>query len=631
MSWVWLVPVLPLVGALVNGLFGRHISKRWVGWIGCSSIGLALIVSLGVLLDLLARPAGQQLFIQPLFDWMLGAQVAFQVDPLSALMIIVVSGVALLIHIYSIGYMSADSDYSRFFSWLNLFTFSMLLLVLADNFLLLFVGWELVGFCSYLLIGFWFRRPAAARAAKKAFIVNRIGDWGFLIGIFLIYVTFNSFDYQTVFSQAPGALVPGGALVTAITLLLFAGAVGKSAQIPLYVWLPDAMEGPTPVSALIHAATMVTAGVYMVVRAHALYALAPVSLELVAIIGAVTALIAATIALVHNDLKRVLAYSTISQLGYMFLAAGVGAYSAAIFHLMGNAFMKALLFLAAGSVMHALSGETDMRLMGGLYPKLKTTARTFLIGALAMSGIPPLIGFFSKDLILSETFARGHPVLYFIGLLTAILTAFYLLRAAFLTFFGRSRVRKELEPQVHESPPVMLWPLRGLAALSVLGGAVWISGTNFTPLEGFLRPVFADLPLKPEAVPAALGEGSLLIISVIAALVGIAIAWYLYLTRPSAADSLARTFRPVYTLLRHKYWLDELYGALFVRPGIRLARFLATVFELRLLDGLVNGVGGLIDRSGGLLRRIETGYVRQYAALFLLGALGVLAYLFLMR
>jgi len=526
--------------------------------------------------------------------------------------------------------MSDDPDYSRFFSWLNLFTFSMLLLVLADNFLLLFVGWELVGLCSYLLIGFWFRRPAAARAAKKAFIVNRIGDWGFIIGIFLIYVSFHSFDYQTIFAQAPGLLTPGSGLVTAITLLLFAGAVGKSAQIPLYVWLPDAMEGPTPVSALIHAATMVTAGVYMVVRAHALYALAPISLELVAIIGAATALFAATIALVHTDLKRVLAYSTISQLGYMFLAAGVGAYSAAIFHLMSHAFMKALLFLCAGSVMHALSGETDLRLMGGLYPKLKTTARTFLIGALAMAGIPPLIGFFSKDLILSETFFGGHLALYLIGLFTAILTAFYLMRAAFLTFFGRSRVRREMESHVHESPPVMLWPLRGLAALVVVGGLAWLPGTH-SPFRHFLSPVFADLALRPEAAPAALNETVLIIISVIAALIGIGVAWQLYLRRPGSAEGLARALRPIYALLKNKYWVDELYALLFVRPGIRLARFLATVVDLQFLDNLVNGTGNLVGRSSGLLRRVESGYVRQYAALFLLGALAVVAYLVLMR
>jgi NADH-quinone oxidoreductase subunit L len=626
-----LVPSLPLLGALINGLFGRHMAKRWVGLIGCGSVGLALIVSLNILFDLISRPASEQHFIQPLFDWIMGAQVSFQIDPLSTLMILVVTGVGFLIHVYSIGYMGHDPDYARYFSWLNLFTFSMLLVVLADNFLLLFVGWELVGLCSYLLIGFWFHKHSAAVAAKKALIVNRIGDWGFLIGLFLIYTTFGSFGYQDVFGQAATKLIPGGALATAITLLLFVGATGKSAQIPLYVWLPDAMEGPTPVSALIHAATMVTAGVYMVVRSHVLYALAPVSLEIVAIIGAATALFAATMALVNNDIKRVLAYSTVSQLGYMFLAAGVGAYSVAIFHLMGHAFMKALLFLAAGSVMHALGGEeTDMHVMGGLYGKLKTTAITFIIGALAMSGIPPLVGFFSKDLILSEVFINGHTALYLIGLLTAILTAFYMMRATFLTFFGRSRVRKEVEPHVHESSPVMLWPLRGLALLSVLGGVAWVSLANFAPLQNFLNPVFTDLPLKPtEAASPAMSEATLILISVIAALVGIGIAAYFYLRRPEAAEALAKAFRPLYLLFFNKYWIDELYALLFVRPGIFLVKFLGTTFDLRFLDGVVNGVGSLIDRSGGLLRRIESGYVRQYAALFLLGALGVLIYLFL--
>jgi NADH-quinone oxidoreductase subunit L len=627
---VWLVPLLPLLGALLNGLFGRHINKRWVGWIGAGSVGLAFVVSLNVLFDLLAHPSGTPPFIQPLFDWMLGAQVAFQVDPLSAVMILVVSGVGFLIHVYSIGYMGHDPDYSRYFSWLNLFTFSMLLLVLADNYLLLLVGWELVGLCSYLLIGFWFEKHSAAVAAKKAFIVNRIGDWGFLIGLFLIFATFGSFNYADVFTHATTKLIPGGTLATAITLLLFVGATGKSAQIPLYVWLPDAMEGPTPVSALIHAATMVTAGVYMVVRSHILYALAPVSLEIVAVVGAATALFAVTMALVNNDIKRVLAYSTISQLGYMFLAAGVGAYGAAIFHLMGHAFMKALLFLAAGSVMHALGGEeTDMRVMGGLYSKLKTTAVTFMIGALAMSGIPPLVGFFSKDLILSETFKNGHTVLYIIGLVTAILTAFYMMRAGLLTFFGRPRVRPEVAPHVHESSPVMLWPLRGLATLSVLGGIAWVSVADFSPFEHFLSPVFADLSVKSaEAAGPILSEWTLIAISLVAALLGIGIAIYMYLQRPGVAESLAQRLRPLYLLLSNKYWIDEFYALLFVRPGIVLARFLATIFDRSLLDGLVNGVGALMDRSGALLIRIESGYVRQYAALLLFGVLAILIYLF---
>jgi NADH-quinone oxidoreductase subunit L len=435
---------------------------------------------------------------------------------------------------------------------LNLFTFSMLLLVLADNFLLLFVGWELVGLCSYLLIGFWFTKPSAAAAAKKAFIVNRIGDFGFMIGLFLVFAAFGTFDYSEVFAQASTVLVYGGALALAITLLLFVGAVGKSAQIPLYVWLPDAMEGPTPVSALIHAATMVTAGVYMVARTHALYELAPVSLAVVAAIGAATAFFAATMALFNNDIKRVLAYSTISQLGYMFMATGVGAFAVGMYHLTGQAFTKALLFLAAGSVMHALGGEeTDMRKMGGLRVKLPHTWAVFLIGALSMSAIFPFVSFFSKDLILEEAFVQGRWGLWLLGLLTAMLTAFYMLRAYFLTFHGKPRYDvNTVKP--HESPPVMLWPLWGLAALATVGGLLWISWLGFTPLKDFLAPVLAGEIEIEGGREMAISEGALIALSLLAALAGIGVAWLVYVRGISVGEGLQRLGRPIYTLMYNK-------------------------------------------------------------------------------
>ena len=630
MELAWLVLLFPILGSMINGVLGRSLPKRAVSWIGTGSIGLAFVVALWVWLDLLKLPPEERIFTQTLFDWIvaggLSAQFSLLIDPLSVVMMLVVTGVGFLIHVYSVGYMGHDPDYSRYFSWLNLFTFSMLLLVMADNFLLLFVGWELVGLCSYLLIGFWFTRPSAAAAAKKAFVVTRLGDFGFMIGLFLIFATFGTFSYQSVFEQAPQVLAYGGAIATAITLLLFAGAVGKSAQIPLYVWLPDAMEGPTPVSALIHAATMVTAGVYMVARTHALYELAPVSMAVVAAIGVVTAFFTATIALVNPDIKRVLAYSTISQLGYMFLAVGVGAFAAGMFHLTSHAFMKALLFLAAGSAMHALGGEeTDMRRMGGLKAHLPTTWLVFLIGALAMSGVPPLVGFFSKDLILEETFARGQTALWALGLLTAALTAFYMLRAHFLTFHGKPRY-DEQSVHPHESPPVMLWPLRGLAALTVVGGVLWISFANFSPFEEFLSPVFAQ-EAEIEFHPA-ISEGVLILLSLLAAAAGIGVAWLIYIRGLTVGEGLRRAFRPLYTLLYNKYYVDELYYYAIVVPGQVLSEFLAEPFDRGLIDGIVNGIGRLIDRLGGALRKVESGYIRAYVDWLLVGTLIILVLLY---
>ncbi|HSC71788.1 MAG TPA: NADH-quinone oxidoreductase subunit L, partial [Candidatus Methylomirabilis sp.] len=441
---LWLIPIWPLLGFLANGFFGRRIPKGTVGLIGCGSVGLSLLASLQAVGQLLGLPHEARRVQQVVAPWIsvggFSADWGLLLDPLSAVMILVVSGVGFLIHIYSIGYMHEDPDYPRFFTYLNLFTFSMLMLVLADNYLLLYVFWEAVGLCSYLLIGFWFERQSAADAGKKAFIVNRVGDFGFGLGVMLLWTVLGSLEYGQVFAAAPKQLAAGGGVVTAITLLLFLGATGKSAQLPLYVWLPDAMEGPTPVSALIHAATMVTAGVYMVARSAPLFNLAPISMEVVAWIGGLTAVFAATIALVQNDIKRVVAYSTISQLGYMFLGCGVGAYAAAIFHLMTHAFFKALLFLGSGSVIHGLSGEQDLRKMGGLRRRLPITAWTFLIGALANAGILPLAGFWSKDEILFGALSSGHAGLFLLGAGGAFLTAFYMLRCYYLAFEGESRV-----------------------------------------------------------------------------------------------------------------------------------------------------------------------------------------------
>ncbi|MFQ6672439.1 MAG: NADH-quinone oxidoreductase subunit L, partial [Candidatus Tectimicrobiota bacterium] len=477
-SYVWLIVLFPALGVIINGFFARWVGRRGVSWIGPGVVGLAFVVACKALLDLRALPVEARLVEEVLYTWIGSGrfviEMALQIDPLSAVMMLVVSGVGFLIHVYSVGYMHDDPGYTRYFTYLNLFTLSMLLLVSANNFLLMFIGWEAVGLCSYLLIGFWFEKKSAADAGLKAFLVNRIGDFGFLIGLMLIFVTFGTLDYTEVFHAAPTTLALGGATATLITLLLFVGATGKSAQIPLYVWLPDAMEGPTPVSALIHAATMVTAGVYMVARSSALYVMAPFSLAVVATVGVATALFAATIGLVQNDIKRVLAYSTISQLGYMFAAAGVGAFGAAIFHLMTHAFFKALLFLGAGSVIHALNGEDDIQKMGALRPHMPVTYVTFLVASLAIAGVFPFAGFFSKDEILFSAFARGNYLIWAVAVFTAFLTAFYMFRLHFLTFHGRSRVDREVAKHLHESPRVMTLPLAALAVLSTIGGFIGI-------------------------------------------------------------------------------------------------------------------------------------------------------------
>ena len=476
LDYVGLIPLFPAIGFVLNLFFGRRLAKGTVGLIACGAIGLSFLVSLLVFVDLLNLPPANRSVEKILYTWILSgefqAKVGFLIDPLSMVMMMVVSGVSFVIHIYSHGYMHDDPDYPRYFTYLNLFVFFMLILVSANNFLLLFVGWEGVGLCSYFLIGFWYEKKSASDAGKKAFIVNRIGDYGFLLAIFLIFVTFGTIDFKAVFAAAPERLALGEGMVTLIALLLFMGATGKSAQIPLYTWLPDAMEGPTPVSALIHAATMVTAGVYMVARCHLLFLMAPTALLVVAVIGAATAIFAASIGLAQNDIKRVLAYSTISQLGYMFLACGVGAFTAGIFHLMTHAFFKALLFLGAGSVMHAMAGELDMRKMGALKPHLPRTYWTFLIGTLALAGIFPFAGFFSKDEILWQALNQGGVLFWLLGAGAAFMTATYMFRAVFLTFHGKSRVDHGVAHHLHESPGIMTVPLIILAILSVIGGFI---------------------------------------------------------------------------------------------------------------------------------------------------------------
>jgi NADH-quinone oxidoreductase subunit L len=562
-------------------------------------------------------------------------------------MALVVSGVSFFIHVYSVGYMHDDPGYTRYFAYLNLFVFMMLTLVLANNFLLMFVGWEGVGLCSYLLIGFWFDRDAPANAGKKAFVVNRVGDFGFLLGIFLIFAHLGTVGFNEVFAKASSLDIT---TVTLITLMLFVGATGKSAQIPLYVWLPDAMEGPTPVSSLIHAATMVTSGVYMIARCHVLYTMAPISMAVVAIVGAATALFAATMGLLQFDIKRVLAYSTISQLGYMFLAVGVGAFSAGIFHLMTHAFFKGLLFLGAGSVMHAMSGELDMRNMGGIWKRVPITFLTFLMATLAITGIPGFSGFFSKDEILWQAFSssHGHIYLWAVGAAAAGLTAFYMFRLFFVTFLGRCRASDEVKKHIHESPAIMTIPLLVLAVLSVVGGYVGIphilGGRNF--FHEFLAPVLGGLPegtgqtafslVRPVFASAGAAEGGganmellLMKVSVAIAIIGILIAFYLYIWKTEVPQRLGQRFKTIYTIVFHKYYVDEVYEALFVNGAKRLGTFLWRRFDEGVVDRGVNLVAALMGWLGSMLRRIQTGYVQSYALGIILGA--VIIIIFLMR
>jgi NADH-quinone oxidoreductase subunit L len=653
-----LIPLLPFLGFLLNASFGRRVSKAAAGAIACGAMVASFLVSLASVARLVGLPADARALTQQVFTWISSGDfaVAFtlRLDPLSAVMILVVTLIGSLIHIYSTAYMheERDAEYARYFSYLNLFAAFMLVLVLGSNFLVLFVGWEGVGLCSYLLIGFWYEKKSASDAGKKAFIVNRIGDFGFILGVLLAFVTFGTLDFQEI-ARSAASLGPEAAFGTMslITLLLFVGATGKSAQIPLYVWLPDAMEGPTPVSALIHAATMVTAGVYMIGRNAVLFSHAPQTLAIVAGVGVATALMAGTIGLVQNDIKRVLAYSTVSQLGYMFLAMGVGAYAAGIFHLYTHAFFKALLFLGSGAVIHALAGEQDLRRMGGLKKDLPITYWTFLIGALAISGVPLLSGFFSKDEILYRTYASGHTLLWIVGLLTSLLTAIYMFRIVFLAFHGnraepfahaqdgqaRPLHESAHAAHLHDAPPAMAIALVVLAVGSVAAGYVGLpqalGGSN--RFEKFLEPSFTvaevrSTPDTPTPDDGAATEGlelGLMAVSTIVAVGGIGLAFFFFLANPRASDRLASQFPGLHRVLMNKYYVDEVYDAAIVQP-IRIVseEALWKGLDVRVIDGAVNGVGETVGGASELLRRLQTGSVRAYAASLFLGVVLILGY-----
>jgi NADH-quinone oxidoreductase subunit L len=646
-----LIPLLPFVGFLINASFGRRLSKAVAGTVACgaliASFVIAAVLSWSIVGASEHEPAA---VVVDAFNWIASGDFSvgfsLRLDSLSTVMVLAITGIGSLIHIYSTAYMheETDAEYARYFSYLNLFAAFMLVLVLGANFLVMFVGWEGVGLCSYLLIGFWYRKKSASDAGKKAFIVNRIGDFGFILGVLAIFVRFGTLDFQEV-AHAAASVAPEASFgaVSIITLLLFVGATGKSAQIPLYVWLPDAMEGPTPVSALIHAATMVTAGVYMIGRNAVLFSHAPHTLAVVAVIGTATALMAGTIGLVQNDIKRVLAYSTVSQLGYMFLAMGVGAFGAGIFHLYTHAFFKALLFLGSGAVIHALAGEQDLRRMGGLKSALPITYWTFLIGALAIAGVPGLAGFFSKDEILFETFAGGHTLLWTVGLLTSLLTAIYMFRLVFLAFHGTSRTSHDdhahaapgtghsapdtghpaptSHDHVHDAPPAMALALIVLAIGSVFAGYLGV-GARF---EHFLAPSFGP-EAAPNAAPAGL-EMTLMVVSSVVAVVGIGIAMFFFLKNRGAADRMAERFAALYRLLLNKYYVDEIYDATIVSP-IRIVseEALWKRIDAQVIDGAVNGVGDTVGGLSELLRRFQTGSVRMYAASLFLGVVAILGY-----
>jgi len=643
-DYLFLIPLLPLIGFLVNGLLIGRLSRPMISLVACGSVGLSFLLSIAAFFELRTLAPEAREITQILCGWisadLFHVNIAFLLDPLSAVMILTVTGVGFLIHVYSVGYMAHDKGYGRYFAYLNLFMFAMLTLVLADNFLLLFVGWEGVGLCSYLLIGFWYEKKSASDAGKKAFIVNRIGDFGFLIGVFIIFWSVGSLDFAAVSHLAPEVFVVGGGLITAACLLLFLGAVGKSAQIPLYVWLPDAMEGPTPVSALIHAATMVTAGVYMLARANALFVLAPDALLVVAVIGAVTALFAASIGLAQNDIKRVLAYSTVSQLGYMFLACGVAAFTAGIFHLMTHAFFKALLFLGAGSVIHAMSSQQDMRFMGGLKKHLPITFRTMLIATLTIAGIPFLSGFFSKDEILWKAFSssvNGAWYFWVIGFVTAGLTAFYMFRLVYLTFYGEERMDAETRHHIHESPKSMTVPLMVLAVLSVVGGYVGLPHifgvTNL--FEEWLHPVMSGPSYEAAQHTLAAGgqsaamEWILMFASVALVLGAIYLAYYFYRKNTAAATSLAERLSLVKTTLVNKYYVDEFYGAVVVRPTVYFSLFLWKIFDVIIIDGTLNGLARLWRDVSDGLRHSQGGQFRSYATIFAVGVVLMIAYFIL--
>jgi len=631
-SLIWIV-LFPLIGFAINGIGRNVLTKPIISIIGCGTILTSFLLSCGVFSTVYtARKSGEiASFTQTVFEWIsvgdLHISLSFLVDPLSAIMLLIVTGIGFLIHLYSTAYMKHDAGFGKFFSYLNLFIFFMLLLVLGSNYVVMFIGWEGVGLCSYLLIGFWYHRSDYASAAKKAFVMNRIGDLGFLLAIFLIFNTFGSLEFSTVLPQA-AQLEVGNPTMLLITLLLFIAATGKSAQIPLFTWLPDAMAGPTPVSALIHAATMVTAGIYLIVRSNIMFVLSPTTMEIIAIIGLATALLAAFIALTQNDIKKVLAYSTVSQLGYMFLGLGVGSFTGAFFHVITHAFFKALLFLGAGSVIHAMSNEQDMRMMGNLKKKLPITFTTMFIGTVAIAGIPPLAGFFSKDEILAHAFV--HNQLYWVlGFLGALFTAFYMFRMLFLTFYGTFRGTNEQEKHIHESPISMTLPLIVLALLSVIGGILNVpqalGGTM--GLATFLQPVLADSASKVSA--GHLSHATEYILMGASAVAAIGMAIYAYVTYASkgiipGADHEHRS--GLARLSYHKFYIDELYHAIIVKPLNMLSSFFFKIIDKRTIDGFVNALGQGASQSGKLIRLLQQGNVGYYIFFMVIGVIALLAY-----
>ncbi|MCX6290928.1 MAG: NADH-quinone oxidoreductase subunit L [Bacteroidetes bacterium] len=621
---VWLIPVLPLIGFLAIGLFQKKFTGKSAGIIASATVFISFVISCGLFFQLSSAQTIDY------FDWInvgsLKIPISFLIDPVSIVMLLIITGVGFLIHVYSIGYMGHDEGFARFFSYMNLFIFFMLILVMGSNYVLMFAGWEGVGLCSYLLIGFWFKNNNYNKAANKAFIMNRMGDLGFLLGIILIYVTFGSVRFSEVFSGA-AKLPDNQPVIVAITMLLFIGAMGKSAQIPLYTWLPDAMAGPTPVSALIHAATMVTAGIYMVVRSNILYSIAPPTLEFITVIGTATAIFSATIALTQTDIKKVLAYSTVSQLGYMFVALGVGAYSTGLFHVTTHAFFKALLFLAAGSVIHAMSGEQDIRNMGGLKKKLPITHFVFLVGVLAISGIPPFAGFFSKDEILAMAGVQSKP-LFILLAVTSVLTAVYMFRLYFMTFFGSFRGTHDQEHHLHESPSVMTMPLIVLAILSALGGFLGLPSV-FSEHHLFKNYLSSSLTVPSSVIhsePSHYFEWAMILVSIITLIILIAITYNRYVKKgyvtPLAEINFSKTFKTLY----HKYYVDEIYEALIVKPLYWLSDMFYKVFDLKIIDGTVNSVNKGVNAASSTLRLMQTGNIGFYIFAMVVGVILMLIY-----
>jgi NADH-quinone oxidoreductase subunit L len=623
-----LVPLFPLIGFIINGFFGKKMSKGMSGGIACISILASFVVSLLVFFEL--QGSAEKEFVVGVFSWINSGllQIPFDIliDPLSTWFMLIITGVGFLIHVYSTGYMHDDEGYARFFTYLNLFIFFMLLLVMGNNYLVTFVGWEGVGLCSYLLIGFWYKNTAYNNAAKKAFVMNRIGDLGFLLGIILIFITFGSITYTEIFGHAGSA---GTATITTIALLLFIGAVGKSAQLPLYTWLPDAMAGPTPVSALIHAATMVTAGIFIVVRSNVFYSISHTASEIVAITGAITALFAASIGVFQNDIKKILAYSTVSQLGLMFLGLGVGAYSSAVFHVTTHAFFKALLFLGAGSVIHAMGGEQDIRRMGGLSGKIKITFMTMLVGTIAISGIPPFSGFFSKDEILAHTYEHSKG-LWLVGMVASMLTGFYMFRLLFLTFFGKFRGTSHQEHHLHESPRSMTVPLIILAVLSLIGGVLGFPEFWHLPnwihhhLEPVVqRPSFSILPHET--------EWFLMGLAVVSALAVIYFTWLMYMKYKVLPAEREAELKPWQRLIYNKYYVDEFFDVIVRQPLDAASRVFYQIFDNQLIDGIVNGIGTSVRTIGASVRYLQTGNIGFYIMSMVLGVVFILLLTFIIK